>query len=143
MLQSIGITMSLNDSYLGPSSRATPTLTEITFRPHSAHYSSFTATIQDGCDGRRVSLAQLARLIANTGHVGKIDDFTIKPIKQYSYLLSSFSRHISFRPSFGGATLSTIGIKEGKPWKWIFKKFLGRTPAAVCTRWTIVQHRVK
>jgi hypothetical protein len=30
--------------------------------------------------------------------------------------------------------------KEGKPWKWIFKKFPGRTPAAVCTRWTMVQY---
>lgn len=107
MPQSIDTTMSLDDSYLGPSSRATPTLTEITFRPHSAHYSSLTATIRDGCDGRGVSLAQLARLIANTGHVGKIDDFTIKPIEQHSYLLSGFSRHVSSRPSFGGTTLST------------------------------------
>ena len=225
MPQSIDTTMSLDDSYLGPSSRATPTLTEITFRPHSAHYSSLTATIRDGCDGRGVSLAQLARLIANTGHVGKIDDFTIKPIEQHSYLLSGFSRHVSSRPSFGGTTLSTtaeadrdhvdatptrpkegravdtgalasrgsepssgdddgglsdsdpdlssdddgcssegglgrlgtrmnipwgaldeqrlLAWKEGKPWKWIFKKFPGRTPAAVRTRWTMVQHRVK
>jgi hypothetical protein len=27
--------------------------------------------------------------------MGKIDDFTIKPIKQHSYLLSGFSRHTS------------------------------------------------
>merc|ERR1711964_757249 len=67
--------------------------TEITFRPHSAHCYSFTATIWDGCDGRGVSLAQLARLIASTGHVGKINDFTIKSMKQDSYLLSGFSRH--------------------------------------------------
>jgi hypothetical protein len=108
MPQSIDIKMSLGDSNLSPSSRATsPTLTEITFRPHSAHCHSFTATIRDGCGGRGVSLAQLARLIANTGHVGKIDDFTIKPIEQHSYLLSGFSRHVSSRPSFGGATLST------------------------------------
>jgi hypothetical protein len=96
MPQSIDTKMSLGDSNLSPSSRATPpTLTEITFRPHSAHCYSFTATIRDGCDGRGVSLAQLARLIANTGHVGKIDDFTIKPIEQHSYLLSGFSRHTS------------------------------------------------
>jgi hypothetical protein len=31
--------------------------------------------------------------------------------------------------------------KEGKPWKWIFKKFPGRTPAAVRTRLNIVQTR--
>jgi hypothetical protein len=33
--------------------------------------------------------------------------------------------------------------KEDKSWDWIFKKFPGRTPAAVRTRWTMVQHRVK
>ncbi|CZT41150.1 uncharacterized protein RSE6_00855 [Rhynchosporium secalis] len=88
--------MSLGDSNLSPASRATlPTLTEIIFRPHYAYYYAFTATIRDGYSGRGVSLAQVARLIANIGHMGKIDDFTIKPIKEYSYLLSSFSRHIS------------------------------------------------
>jgi len=96
MPQSIDTKMSLGDSNLSPSSRATPpTLTEITFRPHSAHCYSFTATIRDGYDGRGVSLAQLARLIASTGHAGKIHDFTIKPIEQHSYLLSGFSRHTS------------------------------------------------
>jgi hypothetical protein len=39
--------------------------------------------------------------------VGKINDFTIKPVKQYSYLLSGFSWHTLLRPSFGIATLST------------------------------------
>jgi hypothetical protein len=107
MPQSIDTKMSLGDSNLGPLSRATPTLTEITFRPHSAHCYSFTATIRDGCDGRGVSLAQLARLIANTGHVGKINDFTIKPIEQYSYLLSGFSWHASSRLSSSGTALST------------------------------------
>jgi hypothetical protein len=96
MPQSIGTKMSLGDSDLSPSLRATlPTLTKITFRPHSTHYYSFIAMIQDGCDGRGVSLAQLARLIASTGHVGKIDDFTIKPIEQHSYLLSGLNRHTS------------------------------------------------
>lgn len=96
MLQSRDTKMSFGDSNLWPSSGATPpTLTEITFRPHSAHCYSFTATIWDGCDGRGVSLAQLARLVASTGHVGKIDDFTIKPIEQHSYLLSGFSWHTS------------------------------------------------
>jgi len=33
--------------------------------------------------------------------------------------------------------------KEDKSWEWIFKKFPGRTPAVVRTRWTMVQHRVK
>jgi len=108
MLQSIDITMPLNDSSLGRSSRATPpTLTEITFRPYSAHCYSFTAVVRDGCDGRRVSLAHVAQLIASTGHVGKIDDFTIKPMEQHSYLLSGFSWHASSRLSSSGTTLST------------------------------------
>ena len=86
MQHSIETTMPLNDSSLGRSSRATPpTLTEITLRPHSAHCYSFTAVIRDGCDRRGVSLAQVVRLIASTGHVGKIDDFTIKPMEQDSY----------------------------------------------------------
>lgn len=50
--QSIDTKMSLGDSNLSPSSRATPlTLTDIMFRPHSAHCYSFTATIRDGCNG--------------------------------------------------------------------------------------------
>jgi hypothetical protein len=96
ILQSIDTKMSLGDSNLSLSSRATPpTLIEITFRPHSVHCYSFTATIRDGCNGQGVSLAQLARVIASTGHIGKIDDFTIKPIEQHSYLLSGFSRDTS------------------------------------------------
>ncbi|KAG4440623.1 hypothetical protein IFR05_003882, partial [Cadophora sp. M221] len=98
MSQSIDITMPLDDSSLGRSSRATPpTLTEITFRPHSAHCYSFTAVVRDGCDGRGVSLGQVVRLIASIGHVGKINDFTIKPVEQHSYLLSGFSWHTSSR----------------------------------------------
>merc|ERR1711964_638193 len=94
--QSIDTTMPLNDSSLGRSSRATPpTLTEITFRPNSAYCYSFTAVVRDGCDGRGVSLAQVVQLIASPGHVGKIDDFTIKPMEQHSYLLSGFSRYTS------------------------------------------------
>jgi hypothetical protein len=227
MPQSIRTKVPLDDSNLGRPSRATtPTLTEITFRPHSAHCYSFTAMIRDGCDGRGVSLGQLARLIESTGHVGKIDDFTIKPVTQHSYLLTGLSWHASSRPSFDGAALPTTaepgrghvnarrtrpqdgravdaGVlasrrsepsssnddgglsdcdsesssdddecssedeqgrsstskhsrwddideqrllaykKEDKSWDWIFKKFSGRTPAAVRTRWTMVQRRVK
>jgi hypothetical protein len=221
--QSIGTTMPLDESSLGRSSRATlPTLTEITFRPHSAHCFSFTAVVRDSCDGRGVSLGQVVQLMASIGHVGKIDDFTIKPMEQYSYLLSGFSRHASSRPSFGGAALSTTaeagrghveatrtgpkhvkathaqalasqreplgsdddgdlsdsdpdlssdddrcsskddqGLstranipwdpldeqrllawrKEGKPWKWIFRKFRGRTEQAVRQRFSIVKRR--
>ncbi|KAL5312933.1 hypothetical protein ACEPPN_019359 [Leptodophora sp. 'Broadleaf-Isolate-01'] len=108
MPQSIDTKMSLGNYNLSPSSRATlPTLTEITFRPHSAHCYSFTATIQDGCDGPGLSLGQVVRLITSIGHVGKIDDFTIKPMEQHSYLLSGFSYHPSSRLSSSGTALST------------------------------------
>ncbi|KAI9776258.1 MAG: hypothetical protein M1839_000492 [Geoglossum umbratile] len=46
-----------------PSSRdVLPTLTKVTFRPHSLYCCSFTAVIRDGCDGRGVSFGQLAQL---------------------------------------------------------------------------------
>jgi hypothetical protein len=32
-------------------------------------------------------------------------------------------------------------IKEEKPWKWIFPKFPGKTPAAIRTRWNAIRHR--
>jgi hypothetical protein len=41
------------------------------------------------------------------GHVGKIDDFAIKPIEQRSFLLTGFSRHTSSRLSSSGTTMST------------------------------------
>ncbi|KAI9769831.1 MAG: hypothetical protein M1840_003825 [Geoglossum simile] len=84
-----------------------PTLTKVTFRPHSLYCCSFTAVIRDGCDRRGVSFGQLAQLIESIGYVGKIDDFTIKPIEHHSFLLTGFSRYTSSQPSFGGATLST------------------------------------
>ena len=205
------------------SGAALPTLTEVTFRPHSLHFCSFTAVIQDGCDGRGVSFSQVARLIESIGHVGKIDDFTIKPM-EHSFLLTGFSLHTSSQSSSSSGTASTtessrihrnatrtrpqdsraVGAgafvsrsepsssdddgrlsdsdsesssdddgcssgdeqgrsstskrsrwddideqrllaykKEDKSWEWIFKKFPGRTAAAVRTRWTMVQHRVK
>lgn len=33
--------------------------------------------------------------------------------------------------------------EEGKPWKWIFKKFPGRTEPAIRTRWTIIHQRAE
>jgi hypothetical protein len=33
--------------------------------------------------------------------------------------------------------------KEGKPWKWIFQKFLTRTPPAVRTRLDMIKARAK
>ncbi|PMD12283.1 hypothetical protein NA56DRAFT_500197 [Hyaloscypha hepaticicola] len=206
----------LSDCYnLGRlSSDTLPTLTEVTFRPHSIRCCSFIAVVRDGCDGRGVSFSQLAQLIESVGHVGKIDDFTIKPIEQHSFLLAGFSQYTSSRLPSGtilsptveancvfdntpsttlqyskavdaGALLleesepsssddesglsnsdpdlssdddaysrekmqgssTRINIpwepldeqrlaaykKEDKSWKWIFKKFLGRTPAVVRT----------
>jgi hypothetical protein len=89
------------------SGAALPMLTEVTFRPHSSHCCSFTAVIRDGCAEQGVSFSQVVRLITSIGHVGKIVDFTIKPIEQHSFLLTGFSRHTSSRPTFGGTTLST------------------------------------
>jgi len=67
---------------LDQSSRAAlPTLTKVTFRPHSPHYYSFTAVIRDGGAERGVSFGQLAQLIASIGHMGKISDFSIKPME--------------------------------------------------------------
>jgi hypothetical protein len=92
--QRIDIRMPPNDSSLRHSSKATPpTLTEITFRPHSAHCYSFIATIREGCDGKWISLSHVIQLITIIGHTGKIDDFTIKSIEQHSYLLTGFSWH--------------------------------------------------
>jgi hypothetical protein len=77
------------DTYMSPdccnldrSSRAAlPTLTEVTFRPYSPHCCSFTAVIRDGGAERGVSFGQVARLIASIGHIGKIADFSIKPME--------------------------------------------------------------
>ncbi|KAH0538364.1 hypothetical protein FGG08_005059 [Glutinoglossum americanum] len=217
-----------SDCYnLGQSSRdVLPTLVEVTFRPHSRHYCSFTAVVRDSCDGRGVSFSQLARLVENIGHIGKIDDFSIKPLEQHLFLLTGFSCYIASQPSSSGMTVSTTaetspirknathiqlqhgkavdgrafasrgsepsssdndgGLsdsdpnsssddngyssedeqrlpsarkrspwltldeqrllaykKEGKSWRWIFRKFPTRTPAAVRTRWTVVQAKVK
>jgi hypothetical protein len=64
---------------LDRSSRAVlPTLAEATFRPHSADYCSFIAVIHAE---QGVSFGQLSRLIASISHMGKVDDFTIKPIE--------------------------------------------------------------
>jgi hypothetical protein len=93
---------------LDRSSRAVlPTLTEVTFRPHSPHCCSFIAVIRDGSAERGVSFNQVARLIASIGHVGKIDDFTIKSREQNSFLVTGFSRHTPSRLSSGGTAVST------------------------------------
>jgi hypothetical protein len=63
--------------------------------------------VQEGCDGQGVSFSQLAQLIESIGHVGKIDDFTIKPLQQHSFLLTGFSRHTSSRLSSSGKTVLT------------------------------------
>lgn len=103
-------TIPLDDFNRGRLSRDTPpTLTEITFRPHSAHCHSFTAVVRDGGNGQGVSFGQLARLVASIGHAGEIDDFTVKPAEeQHSYFVTGFSRHtLSSRSSCGRAALPT------------------------------------
>ncbi|CAG8982703.1 hypothetical protein HYALB_00000984 [Hymenoscyphus albidus] len=90
----------------GPSKDTLPTLTEITFRPQSSYCFSFTAIVQEGHNGQGVSFNQLAQLIKNTGYIGKIDDFTIKPL-QDSFLLTGFSRHTPPRLMPNGTTVLT------------------------------------
>jgi hypothetical protein len=93
---------------LDRSSRAVlPTLDKVTFRPHSPHCCSFTAVIRDGCDERGVSLSQLGRLIASIGHVGTIEDLAIKPMEQYSLLVTGFSQYKSSPLSSRSTTVST------------------------------------
>jgi hypothetical protein len=108
VFQAIDTETSSDCSEIDGSSRdILPTLTEITFRPQSSHICSFTAVVQDVRDGRGVSFSQLARLIESIGHVGKIDDFTIKPLQQQSFLVTGFSRSASPRLSSSRTTLST------------------------------------
>jgi len=83
------------------------TLTKAMFRPHSLHYCSFTTVIRDGYAERGVSFSQVIRLITSIGYIGKINDFTIKSIEQYSFLVTSFSRHTPSRLSSGGTAMST------------------------------------
>ncbi|KAI9784451.1 MAG: hypothetical protein M1839_002107 [Geoglossum umbratile] len=91
---------------IGRWSRAVlPTLVEITFRPHSTLYCSFTAVVRDSGDGRGISSAQFARLVEDIGHIGIIDDFLVRRLDQYSFLLTGFS-YIASRPS--GMTVATV-----------------------------------
>lgn len=82
-------------------------LTEVTFRPHSLNYCSFTALIQDDRDEPEFSFGQFARLIERVGHVWKIEDFTIKPLMKHSFLVTGFSRYTSSRPLQSGRTVGT------------------------------------
>jgi hypothetical protein len=61
--------------------------------------------VRDGRDGLGISFSQLTQLIESVSHVGRIDDFTIKPIEQHSFLLTGFSRHTS-SPLASGTILS-------------------------------------
>jgi len=96
-----------NNNLGGSPSSFFPTLSEITFRPYSQYCYSFTAVIRQGYDGQGVSFSQVAQLIESIGHIGKIDDFTIKLLQQHSFLLTGFSQHTSSRLSSGGTTLLT------------------------------------
>lgn len=87
------------------SSDILPTLTEVTFRPHPTRRCSLHSGGPNGRDGRGISFSQVAQLIESVGHVGRIDDFTIKPIEQHSFLLTGFSRHTS-SPLPSGTLLS-------------------------------------
>ncbi|KAI9772983.1 MAG: hypothetical protein M1840_008865 [Geoglossum simile] len=83
----------MSPDYCNPSPRnVLLILTEVTFHPYSLYCYSFTT---------------LAQLIESIGHVGKIDDFTIKLIEHHSFLLTGFSWYTLSQPSFSRATLLT------------------------------------
>jgi hypothetical protein len=66
--------------------------------------------VQDDHDGRGISFSQLTQLIESIGHVGRINDFTIKPIKQHSFLLTGFSRHTLSLLSSGTILSPTVEV---------------------------------
>jgi hypothetical protein len=92
MPQALDIELSFDLCAVGGSStNIQPMLTEITFRPHSLHECSFTAVIRADHSRPEFSFGHVAKLIENIGYVRKIDDFTIKPLTQNSFLLVGFS----------------------------------------------------
>jgi hypothetical protein len=102
---------------VGGSSRdIRPMLTEITFRPHSLHECSFTAVIRAAHSRPEISFGQVAKLIKNIGYVGKIDDFTIKPLTQNSFLLVGFSGCVgtTSEASCIHADATSVQLKHGK-----------------------------
>jgi len=90
-----------------------PTLAEAIFYLHFTNCYSFIAIIYAE---QGVSFGQLSRLITSIGYIGKINDFTIKPIKQHLFLITSFSRYTLSRLSFSSKAIS-IAAKVGYTYK--------------------------
>ncbi|KAL5347675.1 hypothetical protein ACLOAV_007084 [Pseudogymnoascus australis] len=82
-----------------------PLLTEVTFRPYSPDYYSFSALIQDDRDEPEFTFGQFSKLIDCVGHSGNTKDLTIKQLKQHLFLVTGFSRRTSSRPSQSGRTV--------------------------------------
>jgi hypothetical protein len=103
----------LSDLYtVGGSSRdIRPIRTEITFRPHSLHECSFIVVIRADHSRSEFSFGQVAKLIENIDYVGKIDDFTIKPLTQNSILLVGFSRTLGTASEASCIHRDAIGIQ--------------------------------
>jgi hypothetical protein len=81
-------------------------LIEVTLRTHSPHHYLFVPVVRDNRD-KPSSFSQLGKLIEDVGHAGKIDDYTINPLKQNLFLLTGFSLRISCRLSQSGTTAET------------------------------------
>ncbi|ELR09122.1 hypothetical protein VC83_04383 [Pseudogymnoascus destructans] len=97
---------SLDRGALSESSKHTrPLLTEVTFRPYSPDYYSFSALIQDDRDEPEFTFGQFSKLVECVGHAGNTKDLTIKQLKQHLFLVTGFSRRTSSRPSQSGRTV--------------------------------------
>ena len=59
--------------------------------------------------------SQLAQLIKSIGRFGKIDDFTIKPLQQHSFVVTGFSQHTSSQLSSSSTILSTAAEADPIP----------------------------
>ncbi|KFY96960.1 hypothetical protein V500_02253 [Pseudogymnoascus sp. VKM F-4518 (FW-2643)] len=78
-------------------------------------------TIMDDRDEPELSFGQLSKLIECVSHAGNIEDLTIKPLRQHSFLVTGFSRLTSSRPSQSGKTVRSttnarlvpLGAREG------------------------------
>ena len=129
----------------------------ITFLPRYLSYSSYRAIIHDTREKRSIRLSQLAQVVESFGPIGTINSLDVHQLKHHFLLVSDASgdndgcrsedeqHRSSARNNTRWDEIDEQRLRvykeEGKPWKWIFKKFPNRTKPAIRTRWTIIQNR--